>query len=328
MRFTQMVALLVLPFILGGTSCAQTSKEKQKQVVVRVTTHDGAWLGVTLSDMTPKTAKDMEAKTESGALVRSVSEDSPAEKAGIKEDDIVIEFNGKPIADSDDLVKAVGGAKAGETVDLVVVRKDDKKTLKATLAEAPPPPEPIMVTVPHAPDVNVFMRHGSQGAYGLSLRTLNRQLGEYFGAPGGHGVLVEEVRKKSPATAAGFKAGDVIVKVGDETVESVGELHEALGDYKKGETASVAILRKGSKMTLKLPIEESSVGSFYHVDPSDVHHDFNFDLQTPHPFDEEAFQIKMKKFGNEMKEMGKRLKEELKGVEEKVRLELRRVSEI
>src|SRR5512141_2258313 len=206
MRVTQIVALLVLPFILGGTSCAQTSKEKQKHVGVRVKSHDGAWLGVTLSDMTPKTAKEMEAKTESGALVRSVSEDSPAEKAGIKEDDIVIEFNGKPIADSDDLVKAVGGAKAGETVDVVVMRKDDKQTLKATLAEAPAPPEPMVVTVPHVPDMNMFMRHAGESSYGLSLRTLNRQLGEYFGAPGGHGVLVDEVRKKSPAANAGFKA--------------------------------------------------------------------------------------------------------------------------
>jgi C-terminal processing protease CtpA/Prc len=328
MRFTQIVALLVLPFILGGTSCAQTSKEKEKRVVVHVTTHDGAWLGVSLSDMTPKTAKEMDAKTDSGALVRSVSEDSPAEKAGIKEDDIVIEFNGKPIADSDDLVKAVGGAKAGETVDVIVMRKDDKKSLKATLAEAPAPPEPIVVTVPHAPDMNMFMRHASQAPYGLSLRTLNRQLGEYFGAPGGHGVLVEEVRKKSPAAEAGFKAGDVIVKVGDETVESVGEVREALGDFKKGEKANIAVLRKGTKTTLKLPIEEKSVGSSYHVEPYDMNYDFNFDVPTRHPFNEEAFQIKMKQFGNQMKEMGKRLKEQLKGVEEKLQLELRRVSEI
>ncbi len=328
MRCTQIVALLVVPAILGGTSCAQSSKEKgkEKRVVVHVSTREGAWLGVSLSDMSPQTAKSMDVKTESGARVRSVSDDSPAEKAGFKEDDIVVEFNGKQITDSDDLVKAVGKAKPGETANVVVMRKDEKKTLKATLAEPPTPPEPMVVTVPRVPDIHFFAHSGE---YGLSLRTLNRQLGEYFGAPGGHGVLIEEVKKKSPAAEAGFKAGDVITKIGDETVESTGEVREALADYKKGDKASVEVLRKGSAMTLTLPVTETEVGSYHHGEPFELNYNYDFDVPTPPAWDEGAFQIRMKEFGNEMKEMGKRLKEQLKGVKEKVReLQLSRVYEL
>ncbi len=141
-------------------------------------------------------------------------------------------------------------------------------------------------------------------------------------------MLVEEVRKKSPAAEAGFKAGDVIVKVGDESVETIGEVRSALGDYAKGDKAAFEVLRKGSSMTLTLPIEEKEVGSFYHTSPPDFEHRYLFEIPEPPAREMREFEIQMKELGKEMKEMGKRLKEELKGVGEKVRLEMRKMAAI
>ncbi len=87
---------------------------------------------------------------------------------------------------------------------------------------------------------------------GLSLRTLNPQLGAYFGAPEGKGVLVEEVKEGSAAAKAGFKAGDVIVRAGKKTLERSSELRTVIAAHDKGEKITVEVLRKGSKQTLTI----------------------------------------------------------------------------
>jgi predicted metalloprotease with PDZ domain len=323
MRFTYVVALALLPTLLGSTSCAQSSKHSEKKITVRVKHDDGAWLGVSLQDMTPKLAKTMDVKTESGALVKSVSEDSPAEKAGIKEDDIIVEFDGKHIAESGDLVTAVGDAKPEAAVEIVVVRKDARQTLKATLGERPEQAD-IFSMPPSAP--HAFRILEGSATYGLSLQTLNRQLGAYFGAPNGHGVLVEEVRKKSPAEKTGFKAGDVIVKIGSESVEDIHDVRSALEDYKKGDKATFEIIRKGDRVTIGLEIEERQHGSMFGVEPFRSYDDLDIDLQDVPGVERENFHMNMEKLGRELKDMGKKLKENILELKERLRRDLRNVS--
>lgn len=323
MRFSSIVALALLPALLGATSCAQGSKRAEKKVTIRVKESDGAWLGVMLQDMTAKLAKKMEVKTETGALVNSVTEDSPAEKAGIKDDDIVVEFNGKRITGSNDLVEAVGDAKPGASVDVVVERKDGKQTFKVTLGERPEKFDVLRIAPPEAP--RAFSIFEGSGTYGLTLRTLNRQLGEYFGAPNGHGVLIEEIRKKSPAQKAGFKAGDVIVKVGSETVESVREVRSALEDYAKGDKVTFEVIRKGERTSVSLEIEEKQHGSMFNVEPFHSGEDLDINLQEIPEVRRESFHMNMEKLSRDLKKMGKTLKENLLELKEKLRHNLRHV---
>lgn len=199
MQRSTIITVILLPVFLGMTACAQSSRRRDDQS--DKPREKTAWLGVRLQDMSARLAREMSQKTESGALVRSVTEDSPAEKAGLKEDDIIIEFNGKKVEDSDDLVNAVHDAKPDASADIVVVRDNERKTLKATLGEMPEREEHVMVTPPHVPvppRMKQFEIFRGAGGYGLMLRTLNRQLAAYFGAPNNHGVLVEEVRKGAP----------------------------------------------------------------------------------------------------------------------------------
>ncbi len=331
MRWTYAVAVLLLPAIVGTSSCAQSQSKQKKEVQVKVVREGGTWLGVTLRDMTADLAKEKGVKTESGALVTSVTEDSPAEKAGIQEDDIIVGFGGDKIGDSDDLVKAVHEKKKGETVDVVVVRGENKKTLQATLAESSGRPETYSFTVPTPPAMpHALSWFGGGGMYGLRLSTLSRQLGEYFGAPNGHGVLVTEVTKKSPAATAGFKAGDVIVKIGSETIEDIHDIRSALEDYKKGDKASVEVLRKGSRTSLSLEVTGSpdhwkSGNFFWYGDHPEGIHDEESGEDAPALIEQNAFHRDMELLEKNLQEMGKKLKEDMKVLKQRLQHDLQRL---
>jgi predicted metalloprotease with PDZ domain len=85
---------------------------------------------------------------------------------------------------------------------------------------------------------------------GMEVRTLNEQLAAYFGAPNEEGVLVESVEEGSPAEKAGFKAGDVIIRVGKKTIDEVDEVHRTLRKYKEGDKVEFEVIRKGDRKIL------------------------------------------------------------------------------
>jgi len=261
MQFQRYSLLLLLPLIFGGSACGQVKETpypaNKDEKTVRST--DIGYLGVSTRDMRPSLAREMNIGTKTGAQVTDVVDESPAEKAGIEDDDVIVEFNGKPVEDANDLIKAVRRSDPGSRATLVVVRGSQKKTLEATLGSRPEVHTFVMPRIPHIPrmphvGVRVF---AGASAHGLQLMDLNSQLREYFGAPDGKGVLVEKVDKRSAARDAGFKAGDVILKVGKEEVEESEDIWDALEDFKGGDSASVEVLRKGSRLTLHLEIDES-----------------------------------------------------------------------
>jgi hypothetical protein len=106
--------------------------------------------------------------------------------------------------------------------------------------------------MPGIPDVHVFM---GNHVLGLQLLTLNEQLGEYFGAPNNEGVLVEEVEHESSAEKAGFKAGDIIIRIGKKTIDGVEKVQKELRTYDEGETVEFEVVRKGAKKTISIEME-------------------------------------------------------------------------
>jgi serine protease Do len=229
---------------------------------VQVETSRQAWLGVSLTDMNADMAKEKGIKADEGAYIREVVEDSPAEKAGFESGDVVVEFNGRGIYDADDLTKAVRKAEPGSTAKAVVLRKDQKKTIQVKLGKTPKNSlaRSFNMGVPVAPpwtghSMRYFPARTSDFS-GLSMQTLNAQLAEYFEVPGGEGILVDRVKKGSAGARAGFKAGDVILKVGDREVGEVSDVWEAVDDAGKQEKTQVEILRKGKKQTLSMEIEK------------------------------------------------------------------------
>lgn len=233
---------LVAAFVLiTGLAVGQTDKREKS---------GKGWLGVSIKDLTRDVVREYNLKIDDGAYVASVVEDSPADSAGIKKGDVVVEFSGRRIYDADDLSKTVRRTSPGTKTTVVVMRKGDKKTLPVTVG-TPRRPESFAI---RAPMMRFFQR--GRGILGMTVMTLNEQLAEYFGAPNEEGVLIEEVRKESAAGKAGLKAGDVVVKIGSRTVSDVDDIHKALRKLDAGEKVEIQILRKGSSKTVTVEIEE------------------------------------------------------------------------
>jgi len=108
----------------------------------------------------------------------------------------------------------------------------------------------------HFDTPGVFEMDGRGPVLGISAEDLSGQLGTYFGAPNGTGILVREVRSGTAAEKAGLKAGDVIVKVNGSPVGSLSELRQQLRDKSDEKTVSLGILRKGSEINVPVTIEK------------------------------------------------------------------------
>jgi len=319
------ILLITLALVFTAViSCAQSKDESAKPPKEKSESRHG-WLGVTIQDVTARVAREHDLSVKTGALVTDVADDSPADKAGLREDDVVTAINGKAVEEADDLTEAVRDAEPGTSATIDIMRGKEKKSLAVTLGKAPRrdyswfghiPHAPRMTHIPPMPKVRVF---SSFGMFGLSLTDLNTQLGEYFGAPNGRGVLVEEVEKKSVAEKAGFKAGDVITKVGNETVESTRDIEDALDGVKEDGKAEFQVLRKGTPMT-------------FTVQGDDIKDETSYRFRSGHDggmffnFNGEKFRNEMKALEHGLRNLGERIREQMERMRESIRREVRNVA--
>lgn len=296
-------AVLVAGLALGRVDARAGEKDGEqkkveKQVVVRHA--GGGRLGVSLAD----TEGDVR-----GAKVRSVEEGSAAAKAGIKEDDLVVRFDGEAVRSASHLARLVGETPAGRAVPIEVTRAGATQKLTATLAEgnrrvrvysrglpgmrefdfevpewdvevpeppAPPhaPSAPHAPMLPHAPmpppapaaphvwswkgddgsDMVFRMLGGGPRRLGVEYMEIGEQLASFFKLPGKSGVLVSSVDADGPAAKGGMKAGDVILKVGAETIADGEDLREAVAEAEGGQEITVTVQRDGRPLDLKVTL--------------------------------------------------------------------------
>src|SRR5205814_236095 len=145
----------------------------------------------TVQGMTSDLAASLGLPSVKGALVSAVSEDSPADRAGLKRGDVILALNGQPVSDSNSLRNQVSRLKPGTTVEVKVLRSGQEKTMSVKLAE--------MRARTADDDSSESPRgRGTRGALGLSVQ------------PGDDGVEVTEVDPSGPAADAGIRAGDVL----------------------------------------------------------------------------------------------------------------------
>ena len=296
-----MLVLFFIPCMMLGAGVKLPEEIQTKERVK----HSG-WMGVAIQDVNEKIERTSKLDSDEGAYVREVVRNSPADSAGIREGDIIIEFKGKKLFDSDELAKLVRRTAPGTKVDVVVVHEGQKKTLHVIIGKQKESHGRMFGSIPDVPDVQVFVGHH---ICGLQLLTLHEQLGEYFGAPNNEGVLVEEVNHESAAEKAGFKAGDVIVRVGKKTVEDVEKFRRELRKYEEGDTVPCEVLRKGVTKTLSLAMDDDPCGPqrfffpkphfrIFHSDPLDDA-EMDWEMDGPPPsFDDAPMDLKkpMKRF--------------------------------
>lgn len=238
---------------------------------------EGGWLGVQIADVDAQKVKELKLPAERGVLITEVEKDSPADKAGLKVNDVVTEYNGQRLESTTQFRRMVRESLAGRAAQLTVWRDGRAQTLSATLGSNRDRMEnafslrtgPLMGSRDFnysfaMPQMNLFSSLRGP-VLGISAEDISGQFGAYFGVPGGEGILVREVNSGSPAEKAGMKAGDVITKIDGEKVSSLEGLREKLrakGEQKSGDTApstvktvNIGVIRKGAEVSLKVELE-------------------------------------------------------------------------
>ncbi len=325
---TVVTGLMLAVVCASGFLTAQEKDESQSKRTEHSGSNRRAWLGVSVQDVTPRLARDRDLSVTSGALITDVLDDGPAEHGGLREGDVIVRFNGTAIADAGDLTDAVRASAPESKVAVDIQRHGEKKTMTVTVGKSPRrtfsfnmpyiAPMPHMRAIPPVPRIRVFTSHD---VLGLSLNDLNRQLAEYFEAPNGKGVLVEEVERGSAGEKAGFKAGDVILTVSKEAVEDTRDFMDALDDARTGESATIGILRKGVRKDLTVPAEEISRSrSFrYHSDDGDE------DDAAILGIHKEKIKHEMEHLKEQLQSVGRHIREQMEQLRQKVRKELHQV---
>jgi serine protease Do len=191
------------------------------------------WLGVMIQKVTPDIAESLGLDEAKGALVADVVKDGPAEEAGIKQGDVIVEFDGKPVADSAELPLLVARTPVGKTVDLVIIRDKKRETVTVTISELKDEEE---------------LAEGSGGGtddLGLTVQTLTPELAENLGIERGvKGVVVTQVDPAGPAGEAGLRRGDVSLEVTRAPVKDASAYSKALHAAGKGKTV-LFLVRRG-----------------------------------------------------------------------------------
>jgi serine protease Do len=287
------LALIALPAISARPQY-KTARAQESQVVqepealpevmdemnVLVRDEGSSWLGVETQEVSSDKAKELKLPAERGVLIGKIVPDSPAAKAGLKENDVVTEINGQHIEGTAQFRRIIHEIPAGRTAQITVWREGRSQTLSVTLGKAEqgrrafrmvaPTPGTFAFRMPDLPEVreipeipsmewNGAMILGGHPRLGIDAEDLNGQLGTFFGAPDGEGILVREVNAGSPAEKAGLKAGDVITSLNGERIRSVGDLREKLSAKRdeKGTSVKLGVLRNRSELSLTVELPAS-----------------------------------------------------------------------
>jgi serine protease Do len=202
------------------------------------------WLGVGIQSVTPDIAKSFGRTETNGALVSSVSEGSPAEKAGVKAGDIITEYDGRKVERVSDLPRAVAGTPVGRDVRLGVMRDGMPVTLTAKIAalDAKEPRE--------AADRG----ERAKPTLGLAVQPLTPALAQQLGVKATQGLVVQNVVDGSPAADAGFERGDVIVEVDKKPVKNVADLKESVEKHGKGKPMLFRVHRQDASLFLTVAV--------------------------------------------------------------------------
>jgi serine protease Do len=199
------------------------------------------WLGVSIQPVTPELAKGLKLSETTGALVSSVTEGSPAAKAGLKPGDVILEFNGERVARADRLPNAVATTAVGREVPLAVVRDGNALNLTVKVGEQAESREAA-----------------SEGAkvpatLGLTVEPVTPRLAREMRLRDERGVIVRDVEADSPAAEAGLRAGDVIVEVNRQAVHSVADMHRQIDRQAKGTPVLMLVHRGDSSLFVAVP---------------------------------------------------------------------------
>lgn len=285
---------IVIPAAVFACLLAVSMAAAQTRTIIQSNSSE-AFLGITMEDVTVSNMSEYRITDEKGAIVRAVQEGSPAEDAGLRENDVVLEFAGQSVLSTRQLSRLVSETPVGRKVAITVSRDGKRLNLSATLGtrtsrnaenrmeqrffDALPGdgldrffdalPDQFRSQRPDRPDV----QGGRQGAdrseqrprLGVETQPLTDQMAEYMGVPGKKGVLITAVQSGS-ASEGKLKAGDVIVGVNDRDVVNPSDLSRYVREISGEITLKVIRDKKQISISISLPSSETqSEGGGYRL---------------------------------------------------------------
>ncbi|MGE3279653.1 MAG: DegQ family serine endoprotease [Alphaproteobacteria bacterium] len=210
------------------------------------------WLGVAIQGITPAIARSLGLNPDrpSGALVASVTANSPAAKAGIKQGDVITAAGGQPVKQVGDLPRIVAGTPPGQNLDLTILRSGQEIKLATTLGELSDSPKPVAAVTPD---------EDRTGALGLQLAAITPELRRQHRIPREvEGVVVTKVADQSPAASAGLQPGDVLVSVDQKPVTTPPDAAEQLKEAAAKGNILLLVNRRGSSQFVGLSVNRGS----------------------------------------------------------------------
>jgi len=199
------------------------------------------WLGIGIQDMTPELAKALNVPVSKGALLTDVNEGTPAQKAGLRPDDVVVAVDGKPMDSGRALSRAIGFKQPGTSVTLTLYRGGKKEDLKVVLGTFPEKGEEGQEPASDEP---------RSGKLGLKLDDVDPRLTP--GAP--RGAVIVDVVPGSPADHADLQQGMVVVEAAGKPISNARDLFRVLQSARSGSSVLVRIQLEGGRITRALPI--------------------------------------------------------------------------
>ena len=197
------------------------------------------WLGVRIQDLTDDLAEGFGLDSTKGALVNSVQE-GPAKEGGMLDGDIIVSFDGKPVADTRGLVRTVANSPVGESVRVIVLREGKSITLKVTLGRREDAEKAVQTSAVEPEEAPAPV---TKDVLGLTLSVLTDELREQLSLDADQdGLVVTDVDNTAEAYEKGLRAGDVITEAGQKKITSIEDLDTRLAEVKDAGRKSLLLL--------------------------------------------------------------------------------------
>src|SRR5262245_27536387 len=216
---------------IGFSIPINMAKGVMQQLITRGKVVRG-WLGIVIQDVTDQLAGSFGVKEREGVLIADVMKGGPADAAGLRAGDVIVEFGGVPVKEVPDLQRQAANAPPGQRLSVIVVRDHAKVPVTVTVGEMPNE-EPIVAEAP------------GNDEWGLNVESLTGDAALRLELPVSRGLLVTEVQPGSPAEKAGLRRGDVILEISRRPADDPATLFKALSALKPGESILIYVHRAG-----------------------------------------------------------------------------------
>src|SRR5208283_2641804 len=206
------------------------------------------WIGVTIQELTPELAQKFGLNLSAGALVSDVAQGSPAQGAGIMRGDIILEFDGKKVADVGVLRNMVAQSRIGDQVGLKLLRRDKMLATVVNIVELPADGADMTEGV-----ISSKQGTGENALSGMAATDITRAITKQLGIENDEkGVVVVKIEPDSPADEAGLKKGDILQEVERQKIANLNEFNKAAAKVNPVDTVLLFVNRGGKKFYVAL----------------------------------------------------------------------------